>query len=93
MWLPSTSASAHDDDLVVADLLEVELLADPGADGRDERLDLVVLQHLVDAGPLDVEDLAPDGQDRLRAGVAGLTAEPPAESPSTMNSSRSPGRG
>ena len=63
---------AHQDDLVVADLGDVELLADAGADGRDERLDLVVLQHLVDAGPLDVEDLAPDGQDRLGARVAGL---------------------
>ena len=63
---------AHQDDLVVADLGDVELLADAGADGRDQRLDLVVLEHLVDAGPLDVEDLAPDGQDRLRTRVAGL---------------------
>ena len=72
MWLPSTSASAQDDDLVVADLVDVELLAEAGADGRDQGLDLVVLEHLVDAGPLDVEDLAPDRQDRLDAGVAGL---------------------
>ena len=63
---------AHQDDLVVADLGDVELLADAGADGRDQRLDLVVLEHLVDAGPLDVEDLAADGQDRLGARVAGL---------------------
>ena len=57
---------------MVADLLDVELLADAGADGGDQRLDLVVLQHLVEAGPLDVEDLAADRQDRLDAGVAGL---------------------
>ena len=72
MWLPSTSASHRHDDLVVADLGDVELLADAGADGRDQRLDLVVLQHLVEAGPLDVEDLAADRQDRLRARVAGI---------------------
>ena len=72
MWLPSTSASAQDDDLVVADLRDVELVADAGADGRDQRLDLGVLEHLVDAGPLDVEDLAPDGQDRLVLRVAGV---------------------
>ncbi len=65
MWRPSTSASARMHDLVVAALLDVELLADAGADGRDERLDLEVLQHLVEAGPLDVEDLAADRQDRL----------------------------
>ena len=72
MWAPSTSASVRMHDLVVAALVDVELVAEAGADGRDERLDLVVLEHLVDAGPLDVEDLAPDGQDRLRRRVAGL---------------------
>jgi hypothetical protein len=72
-------------------LVDVELLgAEAGADGRDQRLDLGVLQHLVEAGPLDVEDLAADGQDGLGARVAGAeVAEPPAESPSTMNSSHS----
>ena len=39
---------------------------------RDQGLDLVVLEHLVDAGPLDVEDLAPDGEHGLDAGVPGL---------------------
>src|SRR5580704_16694174 len=58
------------DHLVVADLLDVELLGQPRADGRDERLDLCVLQHLVDARALDVENLAADRQDRLRHGVA-----------------------
>ena len=60
------------DDLVVADLVDVELLGQAGTDGRDERLDLGVLEHLVDAGPLDVEDLAPDGQDGLGARIAGV---------------------
>ncbi len=35
-------------------------------------LDLVVLQHLVEAGPLDVEDLAADRQQRLRSRIAGV---------------------
>ena len=61
----------QDADLVVAPLLDVELLADAGADRRDQRLDLEVLEHPVEAGPLDVEDLAPDRQDRLGAGIAG----------------------
>src|SRR5690606_35885686 len=63
---------AHADDLVVAALVDVELLADAGADGRDEGLDLGVLEHLVEAGPLDVEDLAPDREDGLGGGVAGV---------------------
>src|SRR5690606_38151302 len=36
----------------------------------DQRLDLLVAQGTVEPGPLDVEDLAADRQDRLRAGVA-----------------------
>ena len=60
------------DDLVVADLGDVEVLGQAGADGGDQRLDLGVLQHLVDAGPLDVQDLAPDGQDGLGPRVAGV---------------------
>ena len=63
----------EDHDLVVADLGEVELVvAHAGADGGDQRLDLGVLQHAVEAGPLDVEDLAPDGEDGLDPGVAGV---------------------
>ena len=62
----------HDDDLVVARLLEVELVADAGAHGADHGEDLVVLQHLVDARLLDVDDLAAQRQDGLEAAVAGL---------------------
>jgi len=65
------------DDLVVADLLDVEVLAEAGADGRDERLDLGVLQHLVDPGAFDVEDLAADGQDRHDPRVAGVLGGSP----------------
>ena len=62
----------HQDDLVIAQLLDVELVVDAGAQRGDERLDLVVLQHPVDAGLLDVEDLAADRQDRLDPRVAAL---------------------
>src|SRR5579862_5326441 len=57
------------DDLVVADLRDVEVLAEAAADRCDQRLDLRVLQHLVDPGPLDVQDLAPDREDRLGSRV------------------------
>ena len=62
----------HQHDLVVAHLLDAELLVDPGAEGGDDRLHLGVAQDLVDARLLDVEDLAADGKDRLYARVAAL---------------------
>src|SRR5918998_2193140 len=67
----------EDADLVVAALVEVELVAEAGTDRRDERLHLVVLEHAVDARPLDVEDLAADGQDRLRRRIAALHRRAP----------------
>ena len=62
----------HEDDLVVAQLLDVEVLVDPGAQRGDQRLDLVVPQHLVDPGLLDIQDLAPYRQDRLVLRVPSL---------------------
>src|ERR1700688_3260713 len=62
----------QDDDLVVPDLGDVELVGQSGPDGRDQRLDLGVLEHLVDTGPLDVQDLAADRQDGLQPRVAGV---------------------
>ena len=62
----------HDDDLVVAQLAEVEIVADAGAQGGDQRADLLAAQHPVEPGALDVEDLAAQGQDRLHAAVAAL---------------------
>ena len=44
----------------------------PRAERRDHRLDFVAAQHLVEAGFLDVEDLALDRQDRLEAAIAPL---------------------
>ena len=61
----------HDDDLVVAQLGDVEIVqADAGADGRDHRADFLVPQHLVVARLLDVQDLALERQNRLIAPVA-----------------------
>ena len=55
----------HQHDLVVAQLGQVEVVVDAGAERGDQRLHLVVLQHPVDARLLDVDDLAADREDRL----------------------------
>ena len=56
----------HDDDAVVPHLAGVELvLTDAASQRRDDRADLFVAEHLVEARFLDVEDLALDGQHRL----------------------------
>ena len=55
---------------MVAQLVEVEVLLDAGAEGVDDRLDLLVGEDLVQAGLLDVEDLAADREDGLRLRVA-----------------------
>src|SRR3990172_3936114 len=60
----------HDDDAVIAQLGEVELLVDAGAQGLDHRHDLDVAEDLVEARLLDVENLALDREDRLEAAVA-----------------------
>ena len=67
----------HDDDLVVADLFDFESpflipVADAGADRGDHRLDLLVLENLVETGLFHVDELTADRQDRLSATVAAL---------------------
>ena len=63
----------HDDDLVVAQLVDVEFLAaDAGAECRDQRADFSGAQHLVEARALDIEDLAAQRQHGLVLAVAGL---------------------
>ena len=63
----------HDHDPVIADLLDVEIVAaDAGPQRRDQRPDLLRTEHLVEPRPLDVEDLAPQRQDRLVFAVARL---------------------
>jgi hypothetical protein len=61
MWLPSTSAS----------------VSDPAAEGGDQRLDLHVREHAVEPRSLDVQDLAPERQNRLEGAVAALLRGPP----------------
>ena len=62
----------HDDDFVVAHLVEVEILAVAAADGGDQRFDGVGLHHAVEACAFGVEDLASQRQDGLRDRVASL---------------------
>ncbi len=63
----------HDHDLVIAQLLDVEVVAsDAGAHRLDERADFLGTEHPVEAGTLDVEDLALQGKDRLDVPVAAL---------------------
>ena len=65
----------HDDDPVVAQLGQVEAVADaldPGAQGDDQGPDVLAGHDPVEAGLLDVEDLAAQRQDRLEAPVAAL---------------------
>ena len=63
----------HDDDLVVAQLVRVEVVPpDAGAERRDQRADLLAGQHLVEARPLDVQDLAAQRQHGLIFAVAAL---------------------
>ena len=62
----------HHHDLVVAQLADVELLADAGADSGDQRADLLVRQDLVDAVLLGVDDLPAKRQDGLRVAIAAL---------------------
>ena len=74
----------HDDDLVIAELIGVELVPDPGPQSRDDRLELVVAVHLVGAGFLHIEHLAPQGRMAWKRESRPWVAEPPAESPSTI---------
>src|SRR5919197_2682863 len=60
----------HHDHAVVAQLRDVELVEDAGADRGDHRLDLRVREHLVDSVLLRVDDLAAQREDRLVRPVA-----------------------
>src|SRR5579883_1125040 len=62
----------HDDDALVTQLLLAVALARPAAERLDEVGDLLVLAELVGGGRRDVEDLAAQGEDRLRVAVARL---------------------
>ncbi|MCY1221926.1 hypothetical protein D9M72_339990 [compost metagenome] len=55
----------HEHDLVIAQLGEVEVLANAGAECSDHGLDLVVAEGLVQPCPLNVQDLAAQREDGL----------------------------
>jgi len=62
----------HHDDLVIAQLVDREIVADAGAERGDQDADLLAGQHLVGTHPLDVEDLAAQRQHGLEFAVAAL---------------------
>ena len=66
----------QDDDLVVFQAGDVEILADAGAEGRDDGAELLVLEHLFEALLLHVQRLAAQGQNGLKAPVPALLGRP-----------------
>ena len=62
----------HDDDLVVAQLFQVEIVANARAHRLDERAHFLGRQHPVEPRALDVQYLALQWQDRLIVAIAPL---------------------
>ena len=63
----------HDDDLVVARLVQLELVfAHTGADGGDDGPDFLVGEDLVHPRFLHIEDFSAERKDRLERAVAAL---------------------
>ena len=63
----------HDDDAVIAQFVDIEIVAaDAAAQRGDQRADFGRAEHLVEARLLDVQDLALERQDGLRAPIAAL---------------------
>ena len=84
----------HDDDAVIAQRLHIQFLDTTvytATQSRHQGADLIRSQGLVLVHAFDVENLAFERQNGLKLAIAACLAEPPAESPSTMNSSQLPG--
>ena len=63
----------HDDDLVIAQLAQVKIVAaDTGPERGDEGTDLLTGQHFVESRPFHVQDLATQWQYGLELAVAAL---------------------
>src|SRR6202023_836106 len=62
----------HDDDLVIAQLLGIELVADAGAERSDQRSDLLACEHLVEPRALHIENLSAQRQHGLKRAIAAL---------------------
>ena len=62
----------HDDDFVIAELVDVELVADTGAEGDNHGVELIVAVDFIGAGLFDVEHFPPHGKNGLESGIAAL---------------------
>ena len=62
----------HENDLVVASLLQVEIVADTGTEGRNHSLNLSIGKRSIEAGTLHVEDLTAQRQNGLAIWIAPL---------------------
>src|SRR5450759_1999713 len=62
----------HDDDPVIPELGQIERVADAGAQGNDQRPEVLARNNPVETSLLDVEKLPSQRQDRLKAAVAAL---------------------
>src|SRR4029077_2245506 len=64
---------SHNYDAVIAQLVDVEVVAsDAAAQRSNERPDFRGRQHFIEARLLDIQDLALERQDGLRAPIAAL---------------------
>src|SRR5699024_4491287 len=59
----------HYDYLVVAELCNIEILAEAGAEGGYNGVELVIAVHLLLAHLFDIQHLSPERQDGLEAAV------------------------
>src|ERR1700757_2166447 len=70
---PVNISIRHDDDAVITQFGDVEVVfADAGTQGGDQGADFRGGHHFVEAGLLDVQDLALQGQDGLSPAVPSL---------------------
>src|SRR5215831_4740433 len=64
---------SHDDDAVIADLLNIKIVTtNDSPKSSDEYLDLLTTEHLFQACLLDIENLPPQREDRLKIPVTPL---------------------
>jgi hypothetical protein len=77
----------HDDDLVIAQVVDVELGAHADAKRLTQIVDFLIGAQLPEAAPSTFRILPRKGSSACVVRSRAILAEPPAESPSTMNSS------
>ena len=68
----------HDDDAVIAKLIRIVIIpTNPTPHGRNQRADLIGRDHAIEAGALDIQNLAFQRQDGLRSPIPPLLGGPP----------------